>query len=205
MLGKDLGVDISLGMMFYNEEDCIETGLECFLPYMKDFYAVDMGSTDGCRKIVSKYTNRIYENTLNNNFAQARNFVRSKCETRWLFLIDPDEWLREEDKPLFEQLILDLNDKYKDFDAVRITRHTWADEAMTQKIDTGIYGDPQFKILRNVNYLTYANPVHETVVGATKVDTIKHFSTMHSRFVKNKDRQTHMDTLYSWFTKNRKG
>lgn len=199
MLGKDLGVDISMGMMFYNEESCIERCLETFLPYMKDFYAVDMGGEDSSRDIVSRYTSRIYTNELRYDFAQARNFVKSKCETKWLFLVDPDEWLNEEDKPKFEDLILKLDTRWCLYDAVRIIRYTWHDKEMKVQKELSGQRDPQFKIMRNLPQIRYVNPVHEVLVGFNRCMTVTEFGTQHSAHVKSEERQLHMRRLYHTF------
>jgi glycosyltransferase involved in cell wall biosynthesis len=204
MLGKDLGVDISLGMMFYNEQECIENCIQAFLPYMRDFYAVDMGGTDSSREIVSKYTDRIYENSLNDDFSAARNFVLSKCRTKWLFIVDPDEWLSADDKGKFEKLILGLNNVYGKYDAIRIIRYTWHNKEMTEQKKLSGRNDPQFKIIRNVPYIKYINPVHEVLVGYKNCGLVTEFGTQHSAHVKSDDRVLHMKKLYHHFAEMRR-
>lgn len=61
-----------------------------------EIVVVDTGSRDKTCEIARKYTNRVIENEYkwNDNFAEARNFAKSKCKGDWILSIDADEELK---------------------------------------------------------------------------------------------------------------
>lgn len=185
---------ISFGMMFYNEAGCIEKCIKSFAPLCDEFIAVDMGGNDGSIDIVKGYTSNIYSNTLRNDFGAARNFLKSKCTKEWCLLVDPDEFILEEQVEDFKKLVSLLDSSQ--YDAVRLPRINWADrEQTTQMAITGTK-DYQFKLFKNAYYIKYVNKVHEVLRGCKNILDYPHLMTHHNQFWKTEERRVHQNQLY---------
>jgi len=190
---------ISWALMFYNEEESIRDALDSFSPFVTEVVAIDMGSQDNSRNIVSEYTNKIYESSLNNNFAAARNFAISKCETDWIFIADPDEWLLEKDRDKFKQAIDSIDSGGKE--AYQMIRYNWMDADMTKQYNVSGTNDRQIRIMKNLPRIRYVFPVHEIVQGYKSAGTIEGFGLHHGHFKVKKERRDHMSQLYDFFSK----
>lgn len=76
-----------------NEEALLSRCLES-LKGIDEIYISDTGSTDKTIEIAKKYTKNIWtEDLWEDNFAKARNFIKSKAKTDWILSIDCDEVL----------------------------------------------------------------------------------------------------------------
>ncbi|MDD2208634.1 MAG: glycosyltransferase, partial [Bacilli bacterium] len=64
----------SLCMIVKNEEKNIENCLKSCHQLFDEIIIVDTGSTDQTKKIVSKYTDKIYDFKWINDFSAARNY-----------------------------------------------------------------------------------------------------------------------------------
>ena len=59
--------------------------------YFDEIVIADTGSSDSTKEIARRYTNRIFDFTWNNNFADARNFAIKKATNDFIFSLDSDE------------------------------------------------------------------------------------------------------------------
>ena len=66
---------------------------------------VDNRSTDATKKIVSRYTKRVYDFTWQDNFSDARNFSLSKATGDWILVLDADEVIALEDYERIRELM----------------------------------------------------------------------------------------------------
>ncbi|MCG8485246.1 MAG: glycosyltransferase family 2 protein [Clostridia bacterium] len=97
-------VSISLCMIVKNEDDVIERCLSSVSDLVDEIIIVDTGSTDKTIEIVKKFTDKIYEFPWINDFSAARNFSFSKATKDYIFWIDADEVMYEEDREKFRTL-----------------------------------------------------------------------------------------------------
>lgn len=99
---------LSICMMVKNEESNLSRCLES-LQTLRDeikseLIIVDTGSEDSTVEIAKKYTDLVYYHKWNNDFAKMRNTSISYAQGEWIFIIDADEELVNE-----EDLIRFLN------------------------------------------------------------------------------------------------
>jgi len=84
---------ISFCMIVKNEAANITDCLESIKDIADEIIVVDTGSTDDTKKVVSKYTNKIYDFNWIDDFSAARNFSLSKAFCDWICWIDADDIL----------------------------------------------------------------------------------------------------------------
>ncbi|MFX4566554.1 glycosyltransferase, partial [Acinetobacter baumannii] len=52
--------------------------------------------TDNTREIVKEFTDKLYDYQWKNDFSDARNFAASKATGQWIFVLDADEYVEQE-------------------------------------------------------------------------------------------------------------
>lgn len=81
---------ISAVVLTKNEEknlkDCLET-----LRWCDEILVIDDNSTDKTSEIAKKFGAQVFTHSLNNNWAQQRNFGLEKAKEEWILFIDADE------------------------------------------------------------------------------------------------------------------
>lgn len=92
---------ISFVLMVKNESKHIEEVLKS-IAYIKEkisseIVVLDTGSTDNTVEIAKKYTDKVYFHEWNNDFASMRNKSISYANGEWLFILDGDEILSNQD------------------------------------------------------------------------------------------------------------
>lgn len=106
---------LSIVMMIRNEEKYLDTTLKSLDPLMKNIKSeiiiLDTGSTDRSVEIARKYTDKVYFEKWNDNFAQMRNVSIGYAKGEWLLILDADEELLDCGK-LIGFFELGLNKKY---------------------------------------------------------------------------------------------
>ena len=85
-------------MIVKNEEKVIGRCLDSISNIVDEIIIVDTGSTDNTKSIVSQYTDKIYDFEWVNDFAKARNYSFSKATKEYIFWLDADDVVLEEDR-----------------------------------------------------------------------------------------------------------
>jgi len=100
-------------MIVKNEEDVIGRCLASVKGLVDEINIIDTGSTDNTKQIVKQFTDRIYDFEWIQHFAAARNFSFQQATKEYIFWLDADDVLLEEDqekfKALKESLSLDID------------------------------------------------------------------------------------------------
>lgn len=91
-------ISVSLCMIVKNEEEVLEQCLRSVSDVCEEIIIVDTGSTDKTKEIAKKFTNKIYNFTWIDDFAAARNFAFSKATKDYIFWLDADDILPNEDR-----------------------------------------------------------------------------------------------------------
>lgn len=87
---------ISLCMIVKDEERVLRRCLDSVKGIVEEIVIVDTGSTDNTREIVKEFTDKLYDYQWKNDFSDARNFAASKATGQWIFVLDADEYVEQE-------------------------------------------------------------------------------------------------------------
>lgn len=99
-----MGVTISLCMIVKDEEETLERCLQSAKLFVDEIIIVDTGSTDLTKEIAKKFNAKIYDFQWIDNFSAARNFAFSKATKEYIFWLDADDYLTDEDIKKIEHL-----------------------------------------------------------------------------------------------------
>lgn len=102
-------ISISLCMIVKNEEDTLGKCLNSVKDIVDEIIIVDTGSTDKTKEIAADFTNKIYYFKWINDFSAARNFSFSKATKDYIFWLDADDVLLEEDRKKLMHVKQNLN------------------------------------------------------------------------------------------------
>ena len=147
---------ISLCMIVKNEQDVIERCLRSVNGIFNEIIIVDTGSSDNTKKIVSKYTNKIYDYEWNNNFSEARNYSFSKATCDYIMWLDADDVLLKEDAEKLKQLISKLDGKV---DVYKLKYNYCLDEKSRP-----ILVQTRERIFKRENNYKWVSPIHEVII-----------------------------------------
>lgn len=96
---------LSACLIVKNEESNLDRCLSSIKNIVDEIIIVDTGSTDKTKEIAIKYTDKIYDFTWNDSFADARNYSVSKATGDWIIVLDADEELEKGKREDFDKLI----------------------------------------------------------------------------------------------------
>ena len=91
-------VSISLCMIVRNEEKVLGRCLACVQGFADEIIIVDTGSTDRTKEIAFSFTDKVYDFKWKDDYAAARNFAFSKGPGDYLFWLDADDVVRQEER-----------------------------------------------------------------------------------------------------------
>ncbi|MTH52033.1 glycosyltransferase [Bacillus mangrovi] len=146
-------ITISLCMIVKNEEDVIARCLESVKGIADEIIIIDTGSTDDTKKIVSRFTKKVYDFKWVDDFAKARNFAFKKATKEYILWLDADDVFLEGDRKKFKKLKKELNPSV---DSVSMFYNLAMDE----------HGNPVTRLRRNrlvkrSRNFRWIGPVHE--------------------------------------------
>ena len=95
---------ISICIIAKNEEKYIEQCLRHLIKYGVEIIVADTGSTDQTKEIAAKYTKNVYDFEWIDDFSAARNFAASKASNNWILAIDCDEYIKDIDINLYNNV-----------------------------------------------------------------------------------------------------
>lgn len=97
-------ITVSLCMIVKNEEMTLERCLNCAKDLVDEIIIIDTGSTDKTVEIAKKFTDKVYYFEWIQDFAAARNFSFSKATKEYIFYLDADDIILQEDQEKFKEL-----------------------------------------------------------------------------------------------------
>ena len=178
---------LSIGMIFKNEERCLERCLQALTPLREaidcELVMADTGSTDNSREIAAKYADILFDFPWINDFSAARNAVMDRCSGKWFLAVDADEYLDAD----FSQLIDFLSDKASDnYNFVTVVIRNYFTFAMEDNAFEDCYPP---RLLRMSTNLRYSGRIHETwlVDDLTKVTNLSRLLFHHDGYAKDEN------------------
>jgi tetratricopeptide (TPR) repeat protein len=102
---------VSACMIVKDEEELLPGCLESIRDWVDEIIVVDTGSTDRTVEIAKSYGARIFHQPWEGNFSKHRNFSTAQSVCDWIFIIDADERIYQEDISLIKKVL--NQDDYK--------------------------------------------------------------------------------------------
>lgn len=102
--------EVSVCMIVKNEEKFLDNCLNSVKALADEIIIVDTGSTDRTVEIARSHGAKVYFHEWENDFSKARNYSLSYATKEWIFVIDADEELYQEDIPSLKNAL--TQDRY---------------------------------------------------------------------------------------------
>lgn len=170
---------ISAVIIAKNEQDKITSCLKSVM-WCDEIVLVDDYSADSTARIAKSHGARIFKRSLNNNFANQRNFGLKKARGEWVLFVDADEIVT---KALSEEIIKSISSN--EYSGYFIRRKGSTDEFLVRlaKKDAGMWErvvHETWKIDGKVGKL-YSPLLHSPAPSLSKfIDKINFYSSLHA-------------------------
>jgi|SRR6516164_1974872 glycosyltransferase involved in cell wall biosynthesis len=149
---------VSLCMIVKNEEANLAPCLEPVAALVDEIVIVDTGSSDGTREVAARFGARIFEFPWADSFAAARNESLRHAVGQWIFWLDGDDRLDNDNRPKLRALIADLKD-----DNIAYVMRCLCPAATAEKSDTLF---DHVRLFRNLPGARWQYRVHEQILPA---------------------------------------
>ncbi|MFC5542707.1 MAG: glycosyltransferase [Bacilli bacterium] len=154
-------VTISLCMIVKDEENVLERCLNSVKDLVDEIVIADTGSSDRTKEIARKYTDKVFDFEWEDDFSAARNFAFQQATKDYIFWMDADDVLLDEDREKFKKLKEQLP---SEVDAVSMLYHLAFDE----------YNNPTFsfrryRLVKREKNFVWKGAVHEYLEVSGKV------------------------------------
>lgn len=148
---------ISACMIVKNEEELLPKCLESIKDLVDELIIVDTGSADKTVEIAKSFGAKVFHHPWENDFSKHRNQSISYAMGDWILVIDADEEILPESKPLFE----------------KIRKEPTSDVILVQVLSTMRQGKSKSvhiseRLFRNNGKIHYEGRVHNRLVGYEK-------------------------------------
>ncbi len=149
-------ITISLCMIVKNEEKILERCLSTVADLVDEVVIIDTGSTDGTKEIARRYTDKLYDFQWTDDFSAARNFAFSKASMEYIYSVDADEVLSEENRERFLQMKKTL------LPEIEIVQMKYGNQL---QYGTVYNFDEEYrpKLFKRKRDFVWEGPIHETV------------------------------------------
>jgi hypothetical protein len=91
---------ITLCMISRDEAGCIGDAIRSVAGVAEDIVVVDTGSTDGTPELAASLGARVFHQPWEDSFSKPRNFGFDQVRTKWVMVLDCDEKLQAQSRPL---------------------------------------------------------------------------------------------------------
>jgi glycosyltransferase involved in cell wall biosynthesis len=165
-------VTISLCMIVLNEEKVLKRSLMNVAPYVDEIIIVDGGSTDKTIEIAKRFHARMYHSPWKEDFSKQRNISLKYPTKDWILVMDADEVY---EKNLLKEL-QKLAQNNIGIDAFAFPRKNYLDGKRTSE-----YPDRQTRFFKRKKNIHFEQPVHEEVVGYTRIASPMDLHIIHKK------------------------
>ncbi len=158
MFSDDTPIKLSVNLIVFNEERCIERSLNALSKFADEILVLDTGSTDNTVKIIEeKFKHvKLFKDKWRKDFAYSRNILINKSENDWILSIDADE------TPIDEfYLIKDFIALFNNFKADKNNPLVFSPtiDSLGQKINT------TKRIFNKTHEMKFDGKIHEEIVS----------------------------------------
>ena len=159
---------ISLCMIVKNEERFLDTCLSSVQGLVDEIIIVDTGSTDNTKEIAQRHHVKLFDFTWNDDFSSARNFSLQQATGDWIFILDADEELVQEE----HQVILEAVNNWTT-EGFRILTKNYSNDSTAQGwlLDSGArsrglqgwFPSIKVRLFQNQRGILFKGKVHEVI------------------------------------------
>jgi glycosyltransferase involved in cell wall biosynthesis len=146
---------VSLCLIVKNEEAHLPACLASAADLVDEIILVDTGSTDATKEVAARFNARIYDFPWINNFAAARNESLRHATGDWIFWLDADDRIDEDNRRRLRALLAGLQDENAAY-FMRCLCTNDATKAVVSVID-------QIRLFRNRPNLRWKYRIHEHI------------------------------------------
>jgi len=151
---------VSLTMIVKNEEENLAACLATAADLVDEVIVVDTGSTDRTKELATRLGARVFDFTWVDSFAAARNAALSHATGDWIFWLDADDRLDEENRAKLRALFSKLKNENV---AYGMKCHCFPDpESSTATIVDHV------RLFRNLPEIRWKYRVHEQILPAVR-------------------------------------
>lgn len=155
---------ISLCMIVKDEEEVIGRCLESVKNLVDEIIIVDTGSTDKTKKIVSQYTDKIFDFEWADDFSKARNFSFSKATKDYILWLDADDVILDEDEKKF----LDLKQRLDGTVDLYQMKYNYT----VDQNDNPTLVQVRARLLKREKNYKWVSPIHEVIIPTGKIEKV---------------------------------
>ncbi|QZY86249.1 tetratricopeptide repeat-containing glycosyltransferase family 2 protein [Exiguobacterium acetylicum] len=154
---------ISLCMIVKNEENNLKRCLKSIAHLVDEIIIVDTGSEDDTKKVALQYTKNVFEFEWEKDFSSARNYAASFAKSKWILVMDGDEYIDENNFKIFKNQLFNSR---SDILIPKIINFLGSSgESIAQNYHERIY--------LNNSEIKYDRPIHEHLVSKTSTELIR--------------------------------
>lgn len=125
---------LSICMIVRDEEKFLDNCLKSLKPLLDlnlaELIIVDTGSIDNTIEISKKYTEKVYFKEWNNNFSEARNYSISLAKGEYIFIMDADQEMEENEVDKLIELF--TGNEYKKFNTYSLVYKNFTKEDLSE-------------------------------------------------------------------------
>ncbi|MBO7747240.1 glycosyltransferase [Paenibacillus sp. MWE-103] len=198
---------LSVCMIVKNEEKVLTRCLDSIRSLADEIIVIDTGSTDRTKEIARSYTDRVYDFQWINDFAAARNEGIRRATSRWVLVMDADEYFPPAEADKMRRFLENETPVKGIVYAVNIVNLMGESEAKSTSMNTAEVA----RLFPNHHNVFYTRPIHEQLCsldGTALQFMLAQGSLFHTGYLKeNLDAKDKLNRNASIFTelKNKKG
>ena len=170
---------LSLCLIVKDEEKFLEDCLRSLNTLVDEIIIVDNGSRDNTKRIAKQFTDKIFDLDIEGDFSKLRNFSLDQAQGDWIFVMDADELISEEDKGKILKIINDKKNNDKEVIGFKFDQRTYnlkkdvkpiktTDKVEIRKHFEGLTSSKLVRLFRNNSKIRFRNKVHELVEKSIK-------------------------------------
>lgn len=145
---------VSACLIVKDEEVLLPGCLDSIRSWVDEIIIVDTGSNDKTVSIALSYGAKVFNQQWEGNFAKHRNFSIEQATSDWIFIIDADERICEEDIPHLKELI---NSHQHSIISINVSNNYGQNKEMTTFL-------PSVRLFRRSLNLSYEGIVHNRLI-----------------------------------------